>query len=78
MAVWAIAWAGSKPFASLIDGLLGSWIGPQWTGLILATPAFFPIVVIVLAPEDRLLACALSRQPLRNSRHCRCRKLNGP
>jgi MFS family permease len=51
MAVWAIAWAGSKPFASLIDGLLGSWIGPQWTGLILATPAFFPIVVIVLAPK---------------------------
>jgi MFS family permease len=51
MAVWAIAWAGSKPFASLLDGLLGSWIGPQWTGLILATPAFFPIVVIVLAPK---------------------------
>jgi MFS family permease len=51
MAVWAIAWAGSKPFASLVDGLLGSWIGPQWTGLILATPALLPIVVIVLAPK---------------------------
>jgi MFS family permease len=51
MAVWAIAWAGSKPFASLIDGMLGSWIGPQWTGLILATPALVPIVVIVLAPK---------------------------
>jgi hypothetical protein len=51
MAVWAIAWAGSKPFASLLDGILGSSIGPQWTGLILATPALIPIVVIVLLPK---------------------------
>lgn len=51
MAVWAIAWAGSKPFASLIDGALGIWIGPQWTGLILATPALIPIMVIVLLPK---------------------------
>lgn len=51
MAVWAIAWAGSKPFASLVDGLLGSWIGPQWTGLILATPALLPIMVIMLLPR---------------------------
>ena len=51
MAVWAIAWAGSKPFASLLDGTLGSWIGPQWTGLILATPALIPITVIVMAPK---------------------------
>ena len=51
MAVWAIAWAGSKPFASLLDGTLGSSIGPQWTGLILATPALIPIVVIVVASK---------------------------
>lgn len=51
MAVWAIAWAGSKPLASLLDGALGSWIGPQWTGLILATPALLPILVIVLLPK---------------------------
>ena len=51
MAVWAIAWAGSKPLASLFDGLLGSWIGPQWTGLILAAPALIPIMVIVLLPR---------------------------
>jgi MFS family permease len=51
MAVWAIAWAGSKPFASLIDGTLGIWIGPQWTGLILALPALVPITVIVLVPK---------------------------
>lgn len=51
MAVWAIAWAGSKPFASLIDGLLGSTIGPQWTGMILAAPALIPITVIALFPK---------------------------
>jgi MFS family permease len=51
MAVWAIAWAGSKPLASLFDGLLGSWIGLQWAGLILATPALIPILVIVLIPD---------------------------
>ncbi len=51
MALWAIAWAGSKPLASLVDGTLGSWIGPQWTGLILATPALIPIVVVVLRPR---------------------------
>lgn len=56
MAVWAIAWAGSKPVASLIDGALGSWIGPQWTGLILATPALVPITVIIaLLARDVLL-----------------------
>jgi MFS family permease len=51
MAIWAIAWAGSKPLASLIDGALGSWIGPQWTGLILATPALIPFLVIILEPR---------------------------
>lgn len=51
MAVWAIAWAGSKPFASLMDGALGNWIGPQWTGLILAAPALIPFMVIMLEPR---------------------------
>ena len=51
MAVWAIAWAGSKPLAALIDGALGSWIGPQWTGTILAVPALIPLLVIMLEPR---------------------------
>jgi predicted MFS family arabinose efflux permease len=51
MAVWAIAWAGSKPIASLVDGVLGSWIGPQWTGLILAAPALVPFLVMILEPR---------------------------
>jgi predicted MFS family arabinose efflux permease len=47
MAVWAIAWAGSKPFASLSDGLLASRIGIKWTGVLLATPALVPVVVLI-------------------------------
>ena len=32
MAVWAVAWAGSKPLASLMDGSLPSLIGIRATG----------------------------------------------
>jgi MFS family permease len=47
MAVWAIAWAGSKPVASLSDGLLASHIGIKATGVLLALPAMLPIVVLL-------------------------------
>ncbi len=46
MAVWAIAWAGSKPLASITDGLLAGWIGVRPTGMLLALPAFLPIAVL--------------------------------
>lgn len=46
MAVWAIAWAGSKPVASLADGLLPRWLGLQRTGIVLALPALVPIAVL--------------------------------
>ena len=46
MAVWAIAWAGSKPLASITDGLLAGWIGVSPTGMILAIPAFIPILAL--------------------------------
>jgi MFS family permease len=47
MAVWAIAWAGSKPVASLSDGMLAGHIGIKWTGVLLAAPAMLPIVVLL-------------------------------
>lgn len=61
MAVWAIAWAGSKPLASLSDGLLASgahlnwnllditWngVGIKWTGVLLATPALVPVLLLI-------------------------------
>ena len=48
MAVWAIAWAGSKPLASITDGLLAGWIGVRPTGMILAIPAFIPIIALAV------------------------------
>jgi Transmembrane secretion effector len=50
MAVWAIAWAGSKPVASLTDGLLAGWVGVRWTGVVLALPALIPIAIVIFAP----------------------------
>jgi hypothetical protein len=50
MAVWVIAWAGSKPISSLGDGLLASRIGIKWTGVLLAVPAMLPIAVLVVLP----------------------------
>lgn len=47
MAVWAIAWAGSKPFASLSDGLLARHLGIKVTGVLLALPAMVPIAVLL-------------------------------
>jgi MFS family permease len=39
MSLWAIAWAGSKPLASLTDGWLASHIGVFDAGIALAAPA---------------------------------------
>jgi hypothetical protein len=47
MAVWAIAWAGSKPVASLADGLMANSAGLKWTGTLLALPALVPIAVLI-------------------------------
>jgi MFS family permease len=49
MALWAIAWAGSKPIASLADGLLASHYHLLIAGLVLAVPA------IVLAASESCL-----------------------
>jgi predicted MFS family arabinose efflux permease len=50
MAAWAVAWAGSKPIASLADGLLVSPLGVHGTGILLALPALAPALVLVLCP----------------------------
>ena len=50
MAAWALAWAGSKPIASLADGLLVAPLGVHGTGILLALPALAPAVVMVLYP----------------------------
>jgi MFS family permease len=40
-ALWAIAWAGTKPVASLLDGWLAGTIGIKATALVLVLPAAF-------------------------------------
>ncbi len=59
MGLWAVAWAGSKPFASLLDGLLPSLTGVQLTGVIMAIPALLPPLVLLLMPD-------LARQMINN------------
>lgn len=39
MALWAIAWAGTKPLASLLDGWLATSLSLRLAGLILIAPA---------------------------------------
>jgi MFS family permease len=58
MAAWAVAWAGSKPIASLTDGSLAGLIGVRATGILLAAPALIPALVLILLPWIDNLACA--------------------
>jgi len=48
MAAWAVAWAGSKPIASLADGSLADVIGVRATGVVLALPAVMPAIALIL------------------------------
>lgn len=51
MAIWAIAWAGSKPIASLVDGLMAdSRIGVRGTGILLAVPTLLPALILFCWP----------------------------
>jgi predicted MFS family arabinose efflux permease len=58
MAAWAVAWAGSKPIASLIDGGLAGLIGVRPTGILLAAPALLPALILILLPQINNLTCA--------------------
>jgi MFS family permease len=55
MALWAVAWAGTKPIASLADGWLASQLGLQWAAAILAVPAAsIALIELCLRPGLRL------------------------
>jgi MFS family permease len=58
MAAWAVAWAGSKPIASLTDGSLAGLIGVRTTGILLSVPALLPALVLILLPRIDKLSCA--------------------
>jgi predicted MFS family arabinose efflux permease len=51
MALWAIAWAGSKPIASLTDGWLASTVGIRPAGIALAVPALTIALLELLLPS---------------------------
>jgi MFS family permease len=51
MALWAIAWAGSKPLASLADGWLASHLDLLRAGLLLATPGLIVAVLEICMPK---------------------------
>lgn len=51
-ALWAIAWAGTKPFASLLDGWLASRHGILFTGIALTAPAIIIALCELLLPNN--------------------------
>jgi len=50
MGLWTMAWAGSKPIASIIDGTLPSLTSVRITGVILAFPTVIPILMLIFCP----------------------------
>ncbi len=50
MGLWTVAWAGSKPIASIIDGALPSVVDVRITGVLMALPALIPILVLIFLP----------------------------
>lgn len=59
MALWGVAWAGTKPIASLIDGAVASQFGITAAAVILVIPAFtigMAEICLTKAQKDRLKA----------------------
>ena len=80
MAIWAIAWAGSKPIASLADGWLASALGVRAAAALLIVPAlllafgarYCPMSIrkrTWLARASRQVALPVPPSPLRHRIH---------
>ncbi len=50
MGLWTVAWAGSKPLASLLDGMLPTVMPVRVVGVLMAFPALLPALMLVLMP----------------------------
>jgi MFS family permease len=60
MALWGVAWAGSKPIASLIDGTLASQFGITTAAAVLVIPAFtIGMAEILLTTDQKIRLKAL-------------------
>ena len=64
MALWAIAWAGSKPFASIADGWLASHLGLFWAAALLAAPALVVASLELWLPGEFRAKLKLSARAL--------------
>jgi len=53
MALWSVAFLGTRPIAALIDGGLSSWIGPRATIIILAVPSLVAAAVVLRVHAKR-------------------------
>jgi MFS family permease len=53
MGLWAIAWAGTKPLASLLDGWLGSTYGIRWAAVALVAVAVAVALAELLLNQER-------------------------
>jgi MFS family permease len=63
MALWAVAWAGSKPLASLADGWLAGHVGLLHAGMVLTAPAIIvALLELFLWPQVRNWLKARMRQ----------------
>jgi|CZKT01.1.fsa_nt_gi MFS family permease len=51
MALWAVAWAGTKPLASITDGWLANHFGPFHAGIVLAAPAVTVALLEICLPK---------------------------
>lgn len=47
MALWSVAFLGSRPIASLLDGALATWLGPRVTTLLMTLPALAAAAALI-------------------------------
>lgn len=53
MALWSVAFLGSRPIASLLDGALATWLGPRIATLAMALPAVAAATALILHGNGR-------------------------
>ena len=60
MALWSVAFLGTRPIASLVDGGLATALGPRWATLLMALPALVAAAAMTMGP-GRLVGAARER-----------------
>jgi hypothetical protein len=60
MALWSVAFLGTRPVASLVDGGLATALGPRWATLLMALPVLAAAAAMATGP-GRLVGAARER-----------------